>query len=209
DCWTELPDTIWNPLQRRLLDLMPGERIVPRALTVSDTTIPRRLQGNAAERTGADPASSPLAFLMAPGAGSTSHVAPSTSHVSHAAPGTLHVAPDIALFHSGGREAEIEEVFRRILAAGVSLDQVEIACASEAHVALVWEKALRHDWAVTLGSGIPAALTSPGRALIGLCDWIETDFSAGHFRRLLQSGDLEVRQEAGGFTAGQAARLLA
>ena len=43
---------------------------------------------------------------------------------------------------------------------------------------------------MTLGSGIPAAFTRPGRALIGLCDWIETDFSAGHFRRLLQSGDL-------------------
>ena len=73
----------------------------------------------------------------------------------------------IALFHAGGREAEIEEVFRRILAAGAPLDQVEIACASDAHVALVWEKALRHDWPVTLGPGIPATLTRPGRALIG------------------------------------------
>ena len=61
----------------------------------------------------------------------------------------------IELFHAGGREAEIEEVFRRILATGAPLDQVEIACASDAHVALVWEKALRHDWAVTLG---PASL---------------------------------------------------
>ena len=44
--------------------------------------------------------------------------------------------------------------------AGVSLDLVEIACASDAHVALVWEKALRHEWAVTLGSGIAAAQTA-------------------------------------------------
>ena len=113
------------------------------------------------------------------------------------------------MFHAGGREAEIEEVFRRILNAGVSLDHVEIACASDAHVALVWEKALRHDWPVTLGPGIAAAQTRPGRALIGLCDWIETDFAAGHFRRLLQSGDLGVDAEDEGFTAGQAARLLA
>jgi len=41
------------------------------------------------------------------------------------------------------------------------------------------EKALRQDWAVTLGPGIAAAQTRPGRALIGLCDWIETDFAAG------------------------------
>ena len=57
------------------------------------------------------------------------------------------------------------------------LDQVEIACGSDAHIALVWEKALRHIWPVTLGAGIPATLTRPGRALIGLCDWIETDFA--------------------------------
>ena len=100
-------------------------------------------------------------------------------------------------------------MFRRILATGASLDQIEIACSSDAHVALIWEKALRHNWPVTLASGIPAAFTRPGRALIGLCDWIETDFSAGHFRRLLQSGDLGVEEEDEGFTAGQAARLLA
>ena len=112
------------------------------------------------------------------------------------------------MFHAGGHEAEIEEVFRRILASGAPLDQVEIACASDAHVALIWEKALRHNWPVTLGSGIPATFTRPGRALIGLCDWIETDFSAGHLRRLLQSGDLAFEEGAEGFTAGQAARLL-
>ena len=107
----------------------------------------------------------------------------------------------IAVFHAGGREAEIEEVFRRILATGATLDQVEIACASDAHLALVWEKALRHNWPVTLGAGIPATFTRPGRALLGLCDWIETDFSAGHLRRLLQSGDMSV-EEHEGFTAG-------
>ena len=73
---------------------------------------------------------------------------------------------------------------------------------------MVWEKALRHNWPVTLGPGILASFTRPGRALLGLCDWIETDFSAGHFRRLLQSGDLRVDGHDG-FTSGQAARLLA
>ena len=74
---------------------------------------------------------------------------------------------------------------------------------------LVWEKALRHDWPVTLGPGIAAASTRPGRALIGFCDWIETDFSAGHLRRLLQSGDLGIEEDDEGFKAGQAARTLA
>ncbi len=87
----------------------------------------------------------------------------------------------IDLFHAGGREAEIEEVFRRILATGAPLDQVEIACTSDAHIGLIWEKALRHNWPVTLGAGIPATFTRPGRALIGLCDWIETDFCGRPF----------------------------
>ena len=115
----------------------------------------------------------------------------------------------MALFHAGGREAEVEEVFRRILATGAPLDQVEIACASDAHVSLIWEKALRHKWPVTLGPGIAAPSTRPGRALLGFCDWIETDFSAGHLRRLLQSGDMGIEEEDEGFTAGQAARTLA
>ena len=100
-------------------------------------------------------------------------------------------------------------MFRRILATGAPLDQVEIACASDAHVALIWEKALRHEWPVTLGPGIAAPSTRPGRALLGFCDWIETDFSAGHLRRLLQSGDMGIEEEDEGFTAGQAARTLA
>jgi ATP-dependent helicase/nuclease subunit B len=192
DCWTELPDVIWTPLQRALIDSLPGERVRPKGLSIGVPT-PRRLSAVSVERVAADVVTNPLAFLMQPGA---------------AAAGVAG-EQKVALFHAGGREAEIDEVFRRILALGVPLDQIEIACASDAHVELIWEKALRHDWPVTLGSGIPAVSTRPGRALIGLCDWIETDFSAGHFRRLLQSGDLGVEIDDEGFSAGQAARLIA
>ena len=38
DCWTELPGTIWTPLERRLIDAMPGERILPRALQIPNAT---------------------------------------------------------------------------------------------------------------------------------------------------------------------------
>jgi hypothetical protein len=34
DCWIELPDVCWAPLQRALMDAMPGERIIARALDV-------------------------------------------------------------------------------------------------------------------------------------------------------------------------------
>ena len=192
DCWTELPDTIWSPAQRRLIASVCGERIHPRALEVCDYPAPRRQLSQTTDRVKADLSTNPLAFLMSP---------PAT-------PGQTSTNTKISLFNAGGREAEIEEVFRRILAAGMPLDQIEIACPSDAHVALIWEKALRHNWPLTLGTGIPAAFTRPGRALIGLCDWIETDFSASHFRRLLQSGDLRVDEDLK-FSAGQAARQLA
>ena len=203
DCWTELPDAIWTPLQRQVMDVMPGERIRPRALILPGVSLPRRIQQEDAGQPRAarvnhvapDAATNPLAFFM------------DSRGKDHGSSGAS--TSSIELFHAGGREAEIEEVFRRILAQGVPLDQVEIASASDAHVALVWEKALRHDWPVTLGPGIAATSTRPGRALIGLCDWIETDFSAAHLRHLLQSGDMGLEKDDEGFTAGEAARVLA
>ncbi len=220
DCWTELPATIWSPVQRRLIDAMPGERIVPQALAIPGATVPRRLANVPVERIAAEASTHRLAFLLDPAAGTvTAQRGPasgkqaagsgkkSPSGKQEAGSGKRETA--IHLFHAGGREGEIEEVFRRILAAGASLDQVEIACASDDHVSLVWEKALRHEWGVTLGAGIAASATRPGRALIGLCDWIETDFSAAHLRQLLQSGDIGLEVEDEGFTAGQAARTLA
>lgn len=192
DCWTELPDTYWSPLQRSLIDSVRGIRLNPQAFELPGVRVPRRLVSQETERVPADVGTNVLAFVVSP---------PSV-------PVPTSVQAKIKLFNAGGREAEIEEVFRRILATGAPLDQVEIACASDPHSALIWEKALRHNWAVTLGSGIPAVFTRPGRALVGFCDWVETDFSASYFRRLLQAGDLTLKEEAEGFSAGQAARLL-
>jgi len=148
DCWTEFSDAPWNPLQRALIDSMPGERVVPRAFAIAGSTLPRRYAGAHVERIPADPRTSALAYLMAP---------------ERSRPASLQ------LFHAGGRDAEIEEVFRRILASGRSLDQVEITCATDEYAPLVWEKACRYDWPITIGPGVAAALTRPGRALLGLC----------------------------------------
>ena len=176
DCWTELPDVVWSPLQRQLIDAMPGERVDTQAVEVEGITRPRRL------------------------------VARHDGPQRHAAKAPPLQAETIDLFHAGGREAEIEEVFRRILKSGLPLDEIEIACASSEHASLAWEKALRHEWPVTIGPGIPVTLTRPGRALLALCEWIESDFHASTLRRLFQSGD--VRFPTDDVTPGQAARLL-
>jgi RecB family exonuclease len=197
DCWTELPDTVWTPLQRRLIEAMPGERMLPRALAIPGATIPRRLRDNHADRRTASAETAPLAFLLAP----ASSRRDTRSKIPHAAPATIE------LFHAGGKEAEVEEVFRRILASGAPLDQVEIACASSGYDTLIWEKALRLEWPATLGTGLPIECTRPGRALLGFCDWIDSDFVASHLRRLLESGDIRFH-DIDDLTPGQAARLL-
>ena len=136
---------------------------------------------------------------------------PSTQETSSGRASAKSPAPSankrISLFHAGGAEAEVEEVFRRILASGEPLDQVEIVCASEGLATLIWEKALRYEWPVTIAKGLPATLTRPGRALIGLTEWIEDDFAAGRLRRLLQSGDVSL-PPALGIRPARAARML-
>lgn len=186
DCWLELPDVAWSPMQRRLLDALPGERIVPRAVELVSAVIPRRLRDAKVEWSRHDAA--PLSFMLAPQRLPKAH------------------AGAVELFHAGGREAEIEEVFRRILASRRPLDEIEIAAASEEYVPLIWEKACRHEWPVSILLGLPASLTRPGRALVALSNWAESDFAAGVLRRFLQSGDASL----GDFDVapGSAARVL-
>ena len=192
----ELPATIWAPLERRLLDALPAARVAPRVLGLPGLDVPRRMTSLAAAAQAVTPAPTSnaerLARLMDPAG----------------AP-----APDdtLTLFCAGGREAEVEEVFRRIARVGLAVDQVEIACSRPEQAALVWEKAQRHEWPTTIGPGIPVTLTRPGRALLSFCEWVDGGLPASRLRRMLQSGDVRVDPEPGGaaLTAGQAARLLA
>ncbi|MFQ5829944.1 MAG: PD-(D/E)XK nuclease family protein [Candidatus Methylomirabilia bacterium] len=195
DVWIELPGVVWAPLEGRLLDGLPGTRLASESLELPGLEMPRRLGTLPAARRSVSPAPTSdaerLAFLLDPDS------APPSGR-----DGTL------TMFRAGGKEAEVEEVFRRILAGGVPLDQVEVACAAPDYATLLWEKAQRHDWPITLDQGVPITLTRPARALLAFCAWIEDGFPAGGLRRLLQSGDAHV-DLAGGPTAGQAARLLA
>ncbi|MFB3853734.1 MAG: PD-(D/E)XK nuclease family protein [Vicinamibacterales bacterium] len=176
DFVTELPGVVWSPVVRTFIDSLPGRRIRARAPALPGTTIPARWLklGPSVEWVDAASATtaSRLRFLKAPEA---------------AGPPTGDATLDI--FHAGGRDAEVDEVFRRILDEGWPLDQVEIACASAPYQLLVYEKAARLGWKVTLSGGVPAAATRPGRLLLRLCDWISGNFAAADLRKLLQSGD--------------------
>jgi hypothetical protein len=177
DVRVELPDIVWPLLVRRFLDALPGDRLVAQTIDLPGLLPPRRVAWLAAPADRVEPSpagdASRLRWLCAPQAAGP----PSGDR-------TLEVC------HAGGRESEMEEVLRRVFASGRPLDQVEIACASDAHALLAWEKARRLDWPVTISAGIPAATTRPGRALLAWCAWIEGDFTAADLRRLLQSGDV-------------------
>ena len=163
DCWTTLPDVTWSPLQEQLFAAMPGEGVNDKI---------RGLENQAA-----------LQKSM-PGERLTPHAGRGVSRAGSGQPASF--------FSAGGPESEVEEVFRRILKSGHKLDEVEIACASEGYATLLWEKACRYEWPVTLATGLPATLTRPGRALLGLIEWVEDDFAAGKLRRLFQSGDVTL-----------------
>ncbi|MGH7414442.1 MAG: hypothetical protein ACREKJ_09605, partial [Candidatus Rokuibacteriota bacterium] len=217
DLRIELPTVIWSPLERRLLDALPGACVTPRAPELPGLDVPRRMGSLAAPGQTVVPAPASnaerLALLMSPAG------APAGDDT-------------LTMFCAGGREAEVEEVFRRIAGSPSpgplpfgereipsGLDQVEIACPMPEQAALVWEKAQRHEWPVTTGPGIPVALTRPGRALLAFCEWVAGGLAASRLRRMLQSGDVRLgrsprpsprRGEGGeGLSAGQAARLLA
>ncbi len=195
DVRIELPGVIWAPLERKFLDALPGRRLTPSTLRLPGVAPPRRLALLAAPEIAVPPVSTSdaerLPFLLAPAE------APAPKQ-----DGTL------TMFRAGGKEAEVEEVFRRIQAAPIPFDQFEIACAASDYYLLLWEKAQRHGWPLTVSSGVPVTLTRPARGLLAFCSWIAGGFPASGLRRLLQSGDVRV-EIADGPTAGQAARLLA
>lgn len=194
DVWLEFPVSAQPVLVRRFLDSLPGSRIDTAVLDLSGIEPPRRMKEYGARvcRVPLDPKSNSdrLSFLMCPGGGP-----PPERDCS------------VQMFRAGGMEAEIEEVFRRIVHRGMPLDSVEVVCASSEYGPLVWEKSQRLGWGVTVEAGIPPVFTRPGRALLAFCEWIENGFPASGLRRLLQSGD--IAPELGdSSSAGQAARTL-
>ena len=122
-----LPDVLWPPLTRRFIDALPGHDATdktgihrPPGLTIPSRLTLERSPSPAAPASvrsagdggkGTDAAS--LRFLMTP------EEAPPPRD-----DGTL------TMFRAGGKEAEIEEVFRRVAALGQPVDAVEIVCAS-------------------------------------------------------------------------------
>ncbi len=211
DLLVEYPHTGWPPLVRRFLDALPATRVAAHALEVPGVAASERTRRGCApvEPVAADPA-------RATGAGRlvwlrcADLLSPPTNPES-ADEATLQ------MFKAGGQIAEVDAVIRRVLRSRQPFDAIEIACAHEEQAQMVWERALRHAWPVTLGTGVSAALTQPGRALVAYCRWLEDDLSARVVINALQDGAWKPgplatpapgHAEPVTVSAGHAARIL-
>lgn len=99
--------------------------------------------------------------------------------------------PQIALFAAATPADELREVLRRVLAAGVPWDAVEIV-ASDAFTYGPTLDALaqRLDVPVTHAAGLSSQRTRAGRAVAGYFAWVTEGFPAERLRALLEAGDL-------------------
>lgn len=104
----------------------------------------------------------------------------------------------IELFAAASVTDELREVLRRVMAAGLRWDQVEIITTDpEAYGAALDSLARRLRIPVTYAVGLPFERTRPGRALRGYLRWIRENFPDDVIRGLLTSGDLASPDEDG------------
>lgn len=101
------------------------------------------------------------------------------------------------IFRAVGEINEVREVFRRCLAGGIPLDEVEILHTDGAtYVPLIFETAVRltphytdvDNLFVTFEEGVPCRYARPGRALTAWVDWIRGGFVQSQLTMMLQEG---------------------
>ena len=120
------------------------------------------------------------------------------------------IAPSTAIFRAIGEENEIREVLRRILAAGVPFDDVELLHTdSTVYPSLVYELARELDIPCTFAGGIAATYTHPGRAALAFLDWVGRGFEAEVLRSALAAGTLTFARLGGSSEAGARAAARA
>ncbi len=101
------------------------------------------------------------------------------------------------IYHAYGMRNEVREVFRRIYHNEIQLDKVTIAYTNSEYVPLIYSFARGTGMKITVSEGIPVTFTGPGRVLQGIIKWIKSDYSAGHFKDLLASGDVAIKGSKG------------
>jgi len=105
---------------------------------------------------------------------------------------------DVDFFSAASIDAELREVLRRVLEAGLRWDQVEIVTTDPAaYGSALHALGSRLGIPVTYAVGLPIGRTRTGRVVQAYLDWIEEGFQAHVIRRLLEAGDLRAPKSKG------------
>jgi len=174
----------WTPLEQALIEAIPGDRYplpdVDLPGAAGFQALPRRLAQTAGQPAAAEAS---LAWLLS----------------AHRSPANWP-SERVEVLRAAGHEAEIDAAIGAILTSGLGVDRFEIACAQEhPYLGAIRDCCQRSGLEVTLGPGLPALLTRPGRLVSALARWALSDFPASALRAVLLSGDLNLdpRQAAG------------
>ncbi len=185
----------WSPVHQHFLDSLPGEKHFLTPEFPQGLLVPRRLEHSW----------KPVIRQANP----TQTQPPSNIERLNSLFDPVHAPPpvqdeSISMFHAGGHDAEVHEVLRRAFQHNTPLDAIEIAyTAEDPYVALVWSTCARLDIPLTIAGGLPASLTSPGRALSGFCQWVAGGLHALDLANLLRSGAVSLPQDLGSLKAAR------
>lgn len=102
----------------------------------------------------------------------------------------------IQMFKAYGISNECREVFRRCLEEKVPFDQVEVIFPPGSRYPLVaYSLACRANLNISIAEGLPLAMTSAGRTLFGLLDWVGQNFLINKLSHMIATGDLVFKLE--------------
>lgn len=171
------------------------QRLVDRGATVLPTDPVHGLERPEAVFAGdsAGPAGTRLSFVHDPAS------APAFEH-------------DLALdvFAAASVTDELREVLRRVVAADLAWDEVEIVASDPVGYGTALDAlARRLGIDVAYGAGLPVARTRPGRAIHAYLQWVREDLPADGIRAMLERGDLEPeRADVSGVALARRLRAL-
>jgi len=112
-------------------------------------------------------------------------------HAPAEAPQHPHLRVD--LFAAATPASEVREVLRRVVAAGIAWDQVEIvATDARTYGGALYALKQQLDIPVTFASGIELARTRIGRAVRSYLRWVGDSYPAESLRLMLEAGDIAV-----------------
>lgn len=101
--------------------------------------------------------------------------------------------PAVIFSHAHGETAEVRAVFRQIRQEGIRLEDAVVYYTSrEPYARLFFEEARRCGLPVTFGEGVAASNFRPGKLILALLAWLQTDFDMTVLYRLLRSSAFRV-----------------